>query len=88
MNARNFVTPIGNEGIYILDTAAWRTERPVMDKDKCVECGLCMAFCPVNSIGRKEAAHFIDYNYCKGCGVCATECPKKAIDMKPEGGEQ
>ena len=26
------VTPLGNQGMYILDTASWRTVRPVMDK--------------------------------------------------------
>ena len=30
------ITPIGNDGIYCLDTASWRVFRPVMDKEKCV----------------------------------------------------
>ena len=36
MNDTRFVTPLGNDGMYILDTAAWRIVRPVMDKEKCI----------------------------------------------------
>jgi pyruvate ferredoxin oxidoreductase delta subunit len=87
MESRAFVTPIAQEGLYVLDTASWRTARPVMDKEKCVECGLCMAICPVLSIRRDgDKKHFISYDHCKGCGLCAKECAKKAIGMANEGG--
>lgn len=81
---RKHITPKGGEGMYILDTASWRVFRPVMDKEKCVECGLCMAYCPVNSIVSKEDSYVISYDYCKGCGLCAKECPRGAISMEPE----
>ena len=88
MAERLHVTPIGNDGMYILDTASWRVFRPVMDKTKCIECGMCLAYCPVGSIkGSADKKYTIDYSYCKGCGICATECPKQAIDMKLEGEE-
>ncbi len=84
---KKHITPIGNDGMYILDTAAWRTERPVMNKEKCVECGMCLAWCPVGAIvADGDKAYKITYDFCKGCGICAAECPKKAIDMVPEGG--
>ena len=51
---RKFVTPVGNEGMYILDTASWRIVKPVMNKEKCVECGICLTYCPVNSIEFKS----------------------------------
>lgn len=87
MESRAFTTPIAQEGLYVLDTASWRTVRPVMDKDKCVECGTCMAFCPVLSVRRAEGKkHLISLEFCKGCGICATECPKGAIAMIDEGG--
>ena len=28
------ITPIGNDGMYILDTASWRVLRPVLDQEK------------------------------------------------------
>lgn len=88
MSDRKHVTPLGNDGMYVLDTASWRIVRPVMDKKKCINCGICMGYCPVNSISRDENKVFhISYDYCKGCGICAAECPKKAIDMVPEGGK-
>lgn len=84
--SRAFKTPIGNEGLYVLDTASWRNFRPVMDKDKCSNCGICMSICPVMSIHREGKEYSISYDFCKGCGICAVECPKKAIEMKDEGG--
>ncbi len=88
MSERKHISPIGQEGLYVLDTASWRTHRPVMDKNTCVECGICLSYCPVNSIiFNDENKYEITYNYCKGCGICAVECPKKSISMVAEGGE-
>ena len=85
---RKFVTPVGNEGMYILDTASWRIVKPVMNKEKCVECGICLTYCPVNSIEFKSYKYIINYDFCKGCGICSNECPKTAIDMIEEGDER
>ena len=46
MNDKRYYTPLGNDGMYVLDTAAWRTHRPVMNKEKCINCGICMGYCP------------------------------------------
>lgn len=82
MLEKKYISPVGSKGMYILDTASWRTVKPVMDKEKCIECGICLTICPVNAIkGTKEETYYIDYSYCKGCGVCAKECPKTAIEM-------
>ena len=81
------ITPIGNDGMYILDTASWRVLRPVLDQEKCIRFGICLSYCPVNSFHTDEEGKYeIHYDYCKGCGICANECIKDAIEMVPEGG--
>ena len=79
-----YVTPLGNNGIYALDTASWRVVRPVIDKNRGVNCGQCLTYCPVCSIFAEGRQILISYDYCKGCGLCAAECPKRAINMVPE----
>ena len=88
MEKRQYITPIGDEGLYILDTGSWRNYRPVIDQTKCIKCGLCSAYCPVNSISKVDGQYQISMSYCKGCGICANECPRKAIEMALEGGNE
>ena len=66
-------------------TGDWRTQRPVIDFDRCIQCFFCWVYCPDASIkveNRKVIG--VDYYHCKGCGICAEECPKKCIDMVDE----
>jgi len=70
-------------------TGSWRTERPVLDLERCTHCMLCWLYCPDSSIlaaGGKITG--IDFDHCKGCGICAAVCPPKAraIVMTAEGG--
>jgi len=70
-------------------TGTWRTFKPVVDKNKCINCLLCWVYCPDGSvIAENGEMKGFDYDHCKGCGICANECPVKAIKMVPEhGGE-
>jgi len=65
-------------------TGDWRAFRPVVDKEKCINCLFCWIYCPDAAIVRKEKWVEINYDYCKGCGICAKECPKEAIRMVGE----
>ena len=73
-------------------TGSWRTQRPVINQEKCIRCGLCWNFCPEGCILLKQEKKNpkykhkfeINYDFCKGCGLCAKECPAKAITMKKE----
>ncbi len=68
-------------------TGDWRSQRPVVDKEKCIKCGMCWIFCPDMAYSQTEDGYFeADMEYCKGCGICAHECPKDAITMVPEEG--
>jgi len=65
-------------------TGDWRAFRPVVDKEKCVNCLICWIYCPDSAIIRQEKWVAINYDYCKGCGICAHECPTHAIKMEEE----
>jgi 2-oxoacid:acceptor oxidoreductase delta subunit (pyruvate/2-ketoisovalerate family) len=74
-----------DELLLCLDTGSWRTERPVLDKEKCNYCGLCALYCPPQCM-KDMGDHFeANLDFCKGCGICAKECPRNAIAMVPEG---
>ena len=75
----------GHKPLLCLKTGDWRTQRPVLKKEKCNGCGICAAYCPPQCINDDGELYAVDLEYCKGCGICAKECPKKAITMTPEG---
>jgi pyruvate ferredoxin oxidoreductase delta subunit len=70
-------------------TGDWRTEKPIWDEEKCIQCLLCWIHCPDTSIPVKdEKRGDFDYDHCKGCGICAKICPSDAIHMVNERGEE
>jgi pyruvate ferredoxin oxidoreductase delta subunit len=67
-------------------TGSWRSKRPVVDKEKCINCMVCWMYCPDNSIlVEKGEMKGFRLTHCKGCGICANQCPKDAIVMVEEG---
>ena len=73
----------GNAREY--ETGSWRTFKPILDKNKCINCMFCWIYCPESAIIVKDEKMLgFDLNHCKGCGICAKECPKKAIEMVKE----
>ncbi|MCK5402561.1 4Fe-4S binding protein, partial [Candidatus Bathyarchaeota archaeon] len=65
-------------------TGDWRSNRPILDSDKCTNCLICHIYCPDSSISWDGEKITINYDYCKGCGICAKECPVTAIEMVKE----
>ena len=77
------VTEPGSASQY--QTGGWRSQRPIIDNEKCNKCGLCYIYCPDMSMVPQADGYFkVDLYYCKGCGICANECPKDAITMVEE----
>jgi MinD superfamily P-loop ATPase len=50
----------------------------VIDKAKCVECGLCREQCRFDAITEDFA---VDHISCEGCGVCTIICPVNAVTL-------
>jgi len=83
MEVGNIVTEAGNAGLR--RTGDWRSERPVMDKERCNKCGLCWLYCPDAAMKLLEDGYYEpDLFYCKGCGICAKVCSREAITMIEE----
>lgn len=77
------ITEAGNAQTY--NTGSWRTFRPVVDKEKCINCLMCWLYCPDSSvIVSDQKMREFDYDHCKGCGICAKVCPVKCIKMEKE----
>lgn len=53
-----------------------------IDKDKCVNCGICEKKCFYRAISESDECRIVDQNKCDGCGLCAQFCPKGAIVLK------
>lgn len=49
--------------------------------DKCVGCGKCIKFCPVNAIKPVDASVSIDRGKCIGCGQCQLQCPQEVFEL-------
>ncbi len=56
--------------------------KPVVKEDKCIACGTCRDYCPVNAITQEGAEKArINHSICIGCGECSTVCPVSAIPI-------
>ncbi|TDG11821.1 hypothetical protein E2F43_15740 [Seongchinamella unica] len=66
-------------------TGLWRTLRPTIDYDHCVNCWwVCSSLCPDSAIRVENNTPIIDYDHCKGCMICVGVCPPHAIQGEPE----
>jgi ferredoxin len=68
----------------------------LIDAEKCIGCGNCIAYCPVEAISLnkrskpesgkgKDLLAIIDFEECAECGVClrSAKCPTDAIYQQP-----
>ena len=83
MEVGNIIAEAGNA--VLRKTGDWRSQRPIIDREKCNKCGLCWLYCPDAAIEPLNDGYYeTDLFHCKGCGICAKVCPKEAITMIEE----
>lgn len=54
-------------------------EKPTVDHERCVGCGICTKFCAQDAIYLKDRKANIDHDKCLSCGHCIGACNKDAI---------
>ena len=80
-------------------SASIRQEPQYIDREKCINCGLCLDRCPVDrailqgfsknnhpfyAINKERCLYFKD----QSCTICKDECPETAIDLDKNASEQ
>jgi coenzyme F420 hydrogenase subunit beta len=58
----------------------WELAAGVIDADRCIQCGTCVAACPSNSIGVNEDTGLPELvKMCTGCSLCWDYCPRGGL---------
>jgi len=53
----------------------------VVDKAKCVGCGICISTCKYEALKLVGRISSVDTEKCTGCGACTASCPNLAIQL-------
>lgn len=73
-----YYTPLGIDG----QPARFLKAKPIVDKEKCTQCGLCAKVCPMGSILPEDGAR--TEGICIKCQACIQKCPVQARKMLDE----
>ena len=76
---------------FTASVADWRIEKPLFNKDYCIDCQFCWIYCPdMSIIARDKKMVGVDMDHCKGCGICVEVCPTnpKSLLMFPEQADE
>jgi coenzyme F420 hydrogenase subunit beta len=58
----------------------WELAAAVIDADRCIQCGTCVAACPSNSIGVNKDSGLPELvKMCTGCSLCWDFCPRGGL---------
>jgi coenzyme F420 hydrogenase subunit beta len=60
----------------------WDLEKAVIDAGRCVQCGVCVAACPTDSIGIGEDDLPELVKMCTGCSLCWDFCPRGGLQYE------
>ncbi len=59
------------------------SEKPVVDREKCIGCGQCVENCAFDAVTLEGGKPVFNQFFCEGCGACEVVCPVNAIRMEP-----
>jgi len=58
----------------------WELEAAVIEAERCIQCGTCIAVCPSNSLGINEITFLPELvKMCTGCSLCWDFCPRGGL---------
>ena len=57
----------------------WDLQDAVIDADRCIQCGTCVAVCPSDSIGIGAGDLPVLAKMCTGCSLCWDFCPRGGL---------
>ena len=80
-NGRTYCNTVCPVGSILGVLSRFSLFRPVIDTDKCRNCGLCGRQCKASCINMK--GHEIDYSRCVACFDCIDTCREGAIKYRP-----
>ncbi len=60
----------------------WDLEKAVIDADRCIQCGVCVAACPTDSIGLGDDDLPELVKMCTGCSLCWDFCPRGGLQYE------
>src|SRR5215216_1079882 len=63
----------------------WELERAVIDAGRCVQCGVCIAACPSDSLGIGADNLPKLVKMCTGCSLCWDFCPRGGLRYEALG---
>jgi len=58
--------------------------KPLFIKDRCIKCGKCIKYCPVQALTLKDELQ-LDLDLCVGCAACIAVCPEQALNIDWQG---
>ncbi len=68
------------EGVQVREA----TQEIILDKELCVNCGVCVSLCFSNALSMNKDSFEIEFdkNKCVLCGICLNGCPVNALKSK------
>jgi len=58
---------------------------PKWEKEKCIDCGLCVNVCPTQAISKKDNEYILDIKKCIYCSICTSLCPVSSWVIAKKG---